>query len=157
MQAGSIKNTYVAGFTLMEVMIAVAIIGILTAFALPVYTDYVIRANRTDVQSELTQIAQRIQSYKVANGDYTGIDLNMTSIYGTPNTFPRGNNPLYDIRLNTMVSDGLVTGWTLRAEPRSNTVQKNNGVVQLNDLGQKCWSKPPTTCTLSANSNWSGN
>lgn len=155
MQGSLTKNMYIKGFTLMELMIAVAIIGILAAFALPAYQQYVIRANRTDVQSELTQIAQRIQSYKVVKGDYTGIDLNMPSVYGSPNTFPRSDSPLYDVRLNTTVSDGLVTGWTLQAVPRSDTTQEGNGVVAINDLGHKCWVKAQTTCTLSANSNWS--
>ena len=50
------------GFTLIELMIVVAIIAILAAIAYPSYTQYKIRTNRADVQSEMMQTAQRLQS-----------------------------------------------------------------------------------------------
>lgn len=142
------------GFTLMELMIAVAIIGILAAFALPVYQQYVIRTNRTDVQAELIQIAQRIQNYKITRGSYTGITLNQPNVYGSA-VFPTTGKALYDVQLNTNQRDGLITDWTLQATPIVDTVQAGNGTVRLNDLGHRCWEKKATTCTLSANSNWS--
>ena len=53
------------GFSLIEVLIVVVIIGIIVAIAIPSYTQYVIRAKRIDAQSELLTIASRIQRYKI--------------------------------------------------------------------------------------------
>ncbi|MES2675225.1 MAG: type IV pilin protein [Pseudomonadota bacterium] len=58
------------GFTLIEMMIAVAIVGILAAIALPSYQQHVIRSHRSAAQSEMMDIANREQQYLLANRAY---------------------------------------------------------------------------------------
>lgn len=156
MQVSLNSPKYAAGFTLIELMIVVAILGVLAAFAFPAYQRHVISTNRTDVQAELVQIGQRIQNYKIVNGDYTGMSLSSPAIYGA-SVFPKTGKPLYNIVMASNQRSGLITDWTLQATPVATSIQKDDGIVQLNDIGQRCWVKGQTTCTLSANSNWSEN
>lgn len=70
----------VRGFTLIEMMITVVIIGILAAVAYPSYLDYVRRGNRSAAQTFMMTIAQRQEQYLISNRSYaaTVAALNLT-------------------------------------------------------------------------------
>ena len=139
------------GFTLIELMIVVAIIAILAAIAYPSYTSYKIRTNRADVQTELMRVAGRMQSYKLVNNSYSGATL--VGVGGTAN-YPSTGTAYYAV---TLAVDADNQGYTLTATPTVSTVQTGNGVVCLNQDGQKYWAKGATDCALSSNSSWDGN
>ncbi|MGQ7815624.1 type IV pilin protein [Metapseudomonas furukawaii] len=65
------KERVSAGFTLIELMIAVAIVGILAAIAYPSYQSYVIRSGRTDGQAALMEIMQAQERHYSQNQTYT--------------------------------------------------------------------------------------
>lgn len=63
------------GFTLIELMIAVAIVGVLASIAIPSYQNHVLRAGRTEAISALSQIASLQERYRLDHNAYaTGLD-----------------------------------------------------------------------------------
>ena len=72
------------GFTLIELMIVVAIIGILATIAYPSYLQYVIRGNRTAAQSQMMDIANREQQFLLADRAYADKDTLEASSYALP-------------------------------------------------------------------------
>ncbi|MEC5210023.1 type IV pilus assembly protein PilE [Psychrobacter sp. PL15] len=116
------------GFTLIEMMIVVAIIGILAAIAYPSYQQYVIKTKRVDMMTELQNIATQIQSRKLAQGKYSN-----ALVTGLGGDYPI-NNPLYKITF----TDPLTSEWMITATPEPNTQMANDGDLSLNHQGLKC-------------------
>ena len=149
---------YKQGFTLIELMIVVAIIGILAAIAYPSYDAYKIRTDRTDTQAEMIEIARTLANFRMANNNYAG--RTALNVYGAT-TIPR-TQPLYDITLTDAdgtaltVATAKVRTWLLIAKPKTGTAQANDGWICLNDQGQRSWAKGVNSCSLSATSNWDG-
>lgn len=141
-------NVKQRGFTLTELMIVVVIIGIISAIAYPSYTRYVVNTNRADVQAEMMRLSSRLQSYTSVNRTYSGATL--ANIGGTSN-YPAQGATKYTIAL---VLDTDNRGYTLTATPVVGGTQKDNGIVCLNQEGQKYWAKGAATCALSASSTW---
>ena len=117
------------GFTLIEVMIVVAIIGILAAIAYPSYDEYVKRGNRTEGQAFLGDVAARQERYFSQNNKYITAVGDIAKL-GLSNA----NSPTskYTLAIATVANDG---GYTLTANQQFGDTKCGN--LSLNALGEK--------------------
>ncbi|KAA0927486.1 prepilin-type N-terminal cleavage/methylation domain-containing protein [Psychrobacter sp. ANT_H56B] len=133
------------GFTLIEMMIVVAIIGILAAISYPSYQQYVIKSKRTDMMSEMQNIASIIESRKLAQGSYS--NALRTGLTGN---YPKQGTALYNVTVETIVApvspppdpppplDPLTSKWIITATPITGTQMANDGTMTINYVGIKC-------------------
>ena len=117
------------GFTLIEMMLVVAIIGILAAIAYPSYQQYVIKSKRTDMMSEMHNIASQIESRKLAQGSYSN-----ALVTGLSGDYPKQGTALYTV---SFTPDPLTSKWTITATPKSGQMA-SDGDLTLNYQGIKC-------------------
>ena len=139
------------GFSLIELMIVVAIIAILAAIAYPSYQQDKLKVNRAEAQSEMMFIAERMNAYKGMNGSFSG--ATMAQLYGATVT-PKHGVALYDLSFDAALTNA--TSWTLIAKPITGTLQAGDGWMCLNNKSEKYWAKGAVSCALSPNSNWDG-
>jgi type IV pilus assembly protein PilE len=111
MRGGSTRKMH--GFTLIELMITVAIIGILASIAVPSYTSYIARARRADARAQLMQVTQLMQRFYTANDrfdkDRSALVTDAASTFlASVNQSPAAGNgtKLYDLVFGTFPSDG---------------------------------------------------
>ncbi len=139
----------VQGFTLIELMIVVAILAILAAIAYPSYIGYVQKGMRVDMMGEMEQIASRIAANKITYKRYNNIPLNevySSSVTGTSTTFPNSGEALYTISIETLdnatppnATAGLSNGnWLLTATPITGAAMAGDGDLTLNYLEERC-------------------
>jgi type IV pilus assembly protein PilE len=73
----------VRGFTLLELMITVAIIGVIAAVAYPAYTGSVLKARRAEGRAALTELLQQQERYLTQTGSYMTFAAGATGANGT--------------------------------------------------------------------------
>lgn len=131
------------GFTLIEVMIVVVIIGILLAIGLPSYQDSVTRSNRADAQSALIGMAQAMERHYNEEFSYLGAangggDTGSPAATVYPSQSPlEGDVPMY----NLTIEAATASSYLVRATPVSGGRQDGDGFLQLDHFGRKGWDK----------------
>ena len=139
------------GFTLIEVLVAVAIVGLLAAIAYPSYVDQVIESRRNVGKSALLQIADRQEQYFMDNKRYAA-DLTRLGYSADPVTVDKqgAEVPADDAERVYQISLAAVaqTSYSLSAAPQLWQAQKDTdcGTLTLSDEGQRTQSGAATDC-----------
>ena len=95
------------GFTLIEILIVVAIIGILTMVALPAYQNSVLRSGRADAKTELLTVASDQERFFSANNSYSSDAIPLDG--ETANATRITQNGLYEIKVEACGGGTLAT------------------------------------------------
>lgn len=90
------------GFTLLELMIAVAVVGLLASIAYPSYQGQMARSRRADAQQSLLELAQRLERYYTERGTYAGASLGASGLF--PSSSRAGH---YALAIASQTADGF--------------------------------------------------
>ncbi|MBI2734364.1 MAG: type IV pilin protein, partial [Aquabacterium sp.] len=121
---------------LIELMIVVAIIGILGALAYPSYTSSIARGRRAEAQKLLLEASQFMQRFYVANNNYADANGKPPELPATlSSTKSSSGATVYDITVATANQ----TGYTLKATPNSSSVMARDecGTFVLESSGRR--------------------
>ncbi len=133
----------VRGFTLMELMIAVAVVGILASVAVPSYREHIAASRRTDAKAALLAVAQLMERTYTERGTYAGVTLGNRSTDIYPATSPQG---YYTLSIASQDAEGF----SLLATRAGAQVGDKCGNYTYNQVGEqnvasatypaaKCW------------------
>lgn len=118
-----------AGFTLIELMVSVAIIGLISAIAYPAYGNYLKKSNRAAAQSHMMDLAQAEAQFMADSRSYAGsvTDLGMTT--------PTAVSSKYTISITTVA--GPPAGFTITATPVTTSSQAGEDTLTINEAGDR--------------------
>ncbi len=110
-------------FTLIELMVTVAIVGILASIAIPSYQSSVMKSRRADAQGELLGFANTMERYFTEHSTYVGAPANAGTAY-------------YDLTVSTNPAVTAST-YTLNATPKGTQAGDKCGTLTLTHTGNK--------------------
>jgi type IV pilus assembly protein PilE len=132
----------IRGFSLIELMVVVVVIGILAAIGFPSYQDYVRRGNRSSAQQLMLEIASKEGQYIIDARQYTATvgsgGLNIPNRDGwtctTASTTPQCSNSYYTLAVTV---DNAATPPSYSMTATAIGTQVADGNLTLNSLGTK--------------------
>lgn len=122
------RRTPAAGFTLIELMITVAVIGLLTAVAYPSYLTQIKKSHRSDAKAALLGMAQSLERYYSEHASYVGATLGSGGVYvGT------SASGYYTLTLGSLTA----SGFSASATPAGAQVGDDCGNFTYDQTGTK--------------------
>lgn len=133
-----------SGFTLIEVMIVVAVIAILAAIALPSYQEYIRRGNRAEARAALLQAAQWLERVATSTGTY----LSTENVKNFPAELKTVPSKTYEISLGDTDDGG--TKFLLSATPKGSQTADRCGTLTLDQTGARSLGASGASADLKA-------
>lgn len=121
------------GFTLIELMIVIAVVGVLAAIAYPSYQNYVVKTKRANMMADLQNMASQIESKKMMHGSYANIPAN--TLNAITSSLSGDSQGLYTVAISP---SPLTRQWTLTATPVPTSQMSKDGNLELHANGRKC-------------------
>ena len=129
------------GFSLIELMVVVAIVGVLAAIVYPMYQDQVRQTNRKIAMADLMAIAQAAERYYTSQTPFSYKDMTAMNLVGFAHS-PRDNqvaNRAYSIVIDVKPGNQR---YTIMATPHGRQV--GDGQLWLHQDGTRYWSANPS-------------
>jgi type IV pilus assembly protein PilE len=135
--------THARGFTIVELLVALAIAGVLFSLALPAYNGYVLRSHRADAHGALLDISARQERFMAQNNTYT------TEIFGAAGLNMQtttSSAEFYDMSVSACGTGSIATCYVVTATARGSQVADTECLtITYDSIGQKsgttteCW------------------
>ena len=126
-----------AGFTVVEVVIVMAVIAVLSAIALPSYNQYAIRGSRQAAQAQLVDLSTIQEKIFLNTNSYAS---SASKPYDGTNTGGLGVTGGVTLDgLYTISVSSTTTSYTITAAPVAGSRQAKDGSLTINSMGQRTW------------------
>lgn len=126
------------GFTLIEILVALAILAILASVAIPSYQVYILKGHRSTAKAVLMETAQFMERYYTANNSYVGASVLTTVVPKQASA----SAVRYDV---SFLADPIANAFTVRAVPTGAQSDDACGTLSISHTGAQapktagCW------------------
>lgn len=130
------RSRFARGFTLIELMIVVAVVAILATIAYPNYTDSVRKSRRGQAKADMVEMAQNLERWHTMNNSYVGGDAKL------PTQSPKKGTARYALQ----VTKATQSEFMIEANPQAGQDKDMCGKLTLDQAGRKtpdtagCWN-----------------
>ena len=128
-----------AGFSLIELMITLAIVSILAAIAYPSYRSQVQTTRKAEAQAHLLELAQSLERKYSADGCYNSADDEVPPCSDPHKSYQPvfASTDYYSFSADTLTE----TTYTLEAQPVTGSSQDGTGALRIDQAGRRWWDE----------------
>lgn len=145
-----------SGFSLIELMVALAILALVSAIAVPLYTQYADRTFRTQAMSDLLNCGQGLERFASISFSYENAADTDADGIGDADAGPIATQICDPVSVQenryVITVDGDATGFTLTADPQGE--MSEDGLLTYNSAGVRGWDRDGNDTIAAAEQTW---